>query len=275
MSSWKILSLAMLCLLQDRLPYEGTQSVATILPQLDISCILKTWKIKGAMVCEHGGVPRACLWVENAYPCGILEVVRQPFKSHMVEMSLLPAFRKTTSSHNEGDLQYAETRVFTFVPPFAQDLEIPIAAPRGPLLRLNYLSELDGPGWRTGLLDLLFRPVPEFAGTWGCLTPRTGFAVHPSEVMAAHLQALRGGRAAAAPQGRVVLFPYPFEPRTGHYLQMIAPSRRSCVAIGHPDVREIESGAASKNGAYLFVHFGLFEECRGCVPPRLLGPRSP
>ena len=94
-------------------------------------------------------------------------------------------------------------------------------------------------------------------------------------MIAAHLQALRAGRVAAAPLCRVAIAPYPFEPRTGHYLQMMEPSRRSCVSIGNPDIRSIEAGSLSKHGAYLFVHFGIFEECRGCFPTQLVGPRSP
>ncbi len=274
MSSWRVLSLAALCLLQDRLPYEGSLTTSGALARIDVGCILRTWRIKGVLVCPWRGHWRPCLWVENAYPCGILEVVRQPFKSHLVEGPSAP-LRRVTSGHNEGNLQFAETRVFTFVPPLAQDLEIPIAAPRGPFFQVNYFSELDAPGWRTGLLDLLLRPDPSCAGAWGCYSPRTGFVTQQSEVIAAHLQALRAGRVAASPFGRVVLTPYSFEPRTGHYLQMLSPSPRACVSIGSPDLLRIEAGAGSRYGAYLFIQFGLFEECKRCLEPRLLGPRSP
>jgi hypothetical protein len=274
LSSWKILSCAALCLLQDRLPYEATWNAGRVLSQVDLACILKTWRIKGVLVCPWRGKLRPCLWVENAYPCGILEVVRQPLRSHMAGFPPLP-LRRTSSSHNEDRLQFAEARVFTFVPPLVQDLEIPIAAPRGPLLQFNYVSELDAAGWRTGLLDLLVRPLPEGAGAWGGYVPRTGFVVQQSEVLAAHLQAVRAGRVAFEPAGRLVPVPYRFEPRTGHFIQMVSPVRRGCVSIGHPDLRAIERGALSPHGAYLFVHFGLFEECRRCLEPRLVGPRSP
>lgn len=274
MNSLKILSLAALCLLQDRLPYEGSISPLGVLPKLDLTCILRTWKIKGVLVCPWKGRKKPCLWVENAYPCGLLEVVRQPFKSHL---AALPKFasRKITSGHNEANLQFAETRVFTFVPPFVQNLEIPIAAPRGQQFMLNYVSELDGAGWRTGLLDLLMRPSKECAGKWGCYSPRSGFVEQPSEVIAAHLQALRGGRVAARPFGRVVLSPYSYEPRTGHYIQMVSPTVKSCVSIGHSDHKRLEAGGGSKHGAYLFVQWGLFEECKRCLPTRFLPPRPP
>lgn len=261
-------------MLQDRLPYERSLSVATILPQLDISCILRTWRIKGVLVCPYRGDIVPCLWVENAYPCGILEVVRQSWRSHLIETSFLP-MRPSPAGHNETGLQYAEARVFTFIPPFGRDLQIPLAVPEGPFLQVHYYSELDAFGWRRGLLDLLFAPPPDAVGAWGCSVPRTGFVVQPSEVLAAHLQAVRAGKVAAWPAGRVVLGAYPFEPRTGHYLQRIAPSRRPAVTIGHPDLRALETGALSPHGAYLWVQFGLFEECERCLPPRLLGPRSP
>lgn len=269
MSSLRILSILVVCLLQDRLPYEGTIPAPALIPRLDFTCILRTWRIKGVLYC---GI-RACLWVENAYPCGILEVVRQTGKSHMPELSLFGT-RRTTSGHNESQLQFAESRVVTFVPPITQAMEIPIAAPP-PQYQINYLSELDAFGWRTGLLDLLFAFVPDCAGNWGCFYPRSGYLQQQSEVLAAHLQALRGGRVASMPFGRVVIMPYEFEPRMGHYLQMVSPVQRSCVSIGHPDLRFLETGTLSPFGAYLFAHWGLFEECRGCLPPRLLPPRPP
>ena len=275
MNSSKILSVALLLLLQDRLPFEGTLSAVSIVPQLDVSCILRTWRIKGVLWCPWRGHYKPCLWVENAYPCGILEVVRQPFKSHLAELSGLST-RAFTSGHNETQLQFGESRVLTFIPPLAQDLEIPIAAPRGPTYMINYMSELDAVGWRTGLLDLLLPgPKGECAGKWGCYSPRIGFVQQPSEVLAAYLQALRGGRVASMPFGRIVISPYEYEPRTGHYIQMISSSWRTCVSIGHPDLKSLETGAGSPYGAYLFVQWGLFEECKRCLDPRYLPPRPP
>jgi hypothetical protein len=273
LSYWKILSFAALCLLQDRLPYQGTIPAPAVIPRLDVTCVLRTWRIKGVLYCPWTGHSKPCLWVENAYPCGLLEVVRQPFRSHLPEFPPIP-MKKTTSSHGEHNVQYAETRVFTFVPPLVQQLEIPIAAPRSQYM-INYVSELDGFGWRTGLLDSLFSFNKECAGNWGCYYPRRGFVEQPSEVIAAHLQALRGGRVASQPFGRVVLMPYDFEPRTGHYLQMVSPVVRSCVAIGHNDLQSLETKSLSPFGAYLFVQWGLFDECKRCLKTRLLPPRPP
>lgn len=272
MSLWKILSVAALCLLQERLPYEGTIPAVTVIPRLDLTCVLRTWRIKGVLYCPWRGHTKACLWVENAYPCGLLEVVRQPFRSHLPEFPPIP-MRRTTSGHNQNSLQFAEARVFTFVPPLIQMLEIPIAAPRAQFM-INYVSELDSFGWRTGLLDLLFSFNRDCAGKWGCYYPRRGFVEQQSEVLAAHLQALRGGRVASMPFGRVAI-PYSYEPRTGHYLQMVSPVIRSCVSIGHPDLQSLESGTSSPYGAYLFVQWGLFDECKRCLDPRYLPPRAP
>jgi len=271
--SWRILSLAVLAL-QDRLPYEGTQSSATLLGQIDIACILKTWRIKGALVCPWKGDQYTCLWVENAYPCGILEVVRQPWKSHLAEFGGFPA-RQGTASHNETGTQFGESRVFSYIPPLVQNLDIPIAVPRGNTFSYNYVSELDAFGWRTGLLDLLMASPADTVGAWGCATPRTGWVTQPSEVIAAHLQAIRAGRVAAQPRGRVVLSQYSYDPRVGHYLQMVSPKLKSCVSIGTKDLSGLERGSGSKHGAYLFLHWGLFEECKRCLPVRYLPPRAP
>lgn len=273
MSSWKILSFAALCLLQERLPYQGTTPAVAVISKLDLTAVLRTWRIKGVLWCPWMGHSKPCLWVENAYPCGLLEVVRQQFRSHLPELPPIP-MKSTTSGHNQNNLQFAEARVFTFVPPIVQQLEIPIAAPRAQFM-INYVSELDAFGWRTGLLDSLFSANRECAGNWGCYYPRRGFVEQPSEVLAAHLQALRGGRVASLPFGRVVIMPYSFEPRTGHYLQMISPVVRPAVSIGYPDLKELEEGNGSPYGAYLFVHWGLFDECRNCTKPRLLPPRPP
>lgn len=262
-----------------------------VMTHLDIGRILRSWRIKGILVCFVPPKLRACLWVENAYPCGILEVVRQPFASHLLEtkvffepLRLLPL--KWTSSHS-SELHFAESRVYTFIPPLPQNTEIPIAAPRGPFFRISYVSEFDALNWRTGLGDLFTRPrlslaacdvwpnVNDCAGRWGSYDPRIGFVSHSNEVMAAHLQALRAGRAAFNPSGRIVFSNYPFEPRTGHFIQMVAPQPRSTVSIGSPNVGFIEANSLSLRGSYLFVHYGIFEECKRCLGPRLMGPRFP
>src|SRR5207247_11415980 len=82
----------------ERLPYEGTLSIAATYGPVDRSCILSAWRILGTLACPtpEGGV-RVCLLVENAYPTGILEVVRQEYRSHYGEMSgILSAMQPTT-----------------------------------------------------------------------------------------------------------------------------------------------------------------------------------
>ena len=290
--------------------YEGKESLFSITPRIDVLCILRSWRLKGIMVCPtpSGGV-NVCLRVENAWPTGLLEVVRQPMRSHLIEMK--PIFRalkpvatrgvsgdRRSSSHSPvagaGSAgQFAETRVYSFIPPMPliDALGIPLAKPRAMPFQLSYLSELDQFAWRSPAIDKFVSPVqsglgrlracgriPELvgcAGTWGSYFPRIGFIVHPSQVMAAHVQALRAGRVASSPVGRVVVGSYPYEPRTGHYIQSLSPVTRSCKPIGSPLVKVIETGATSRHGAYLFLHLGVFETCRGCLPIRLLGPRKP
>lgn len=273
-----------------RMEYEGTYDSIRLQAELDYSVILRSWRIKGVLVCLVGAKPQVCLWVENAYPSGIFEVVRQPLRSHFRgEWQLTRLFsgllKKVQSRHGE-DLQFADVRVWTFVPELLQDLDIPIAAPETASLRLEYWSETDVLGWRRPEVDAVLRPgaslagcenrsTPRFcAGPWGGYYPRTGFVVRGSEVLASFLQGLRGGRVASDPAGRLVTGRYSHEPRTGHYVQMLSPVRREAVAIGNVDVAGMEREAVSKRGAYLFAHFGVFEACRRCLPVKLTPERA-
>ena len=268
---WKATSVLVVLALQGA-PYEGTVNPVTALARLDVSCVLRSWRIKGALWCAQKNNWKPCLWIENAYPCGLLEVVRQPWKSHVIP---LPSGARTTGGHKENELQYGETRVFTYIPPLVQQTDIPIAAPRGPAFMVNYLSELDGKGWRTGLLEKFLALACDPVGKWGCSFPRTGFVQQPSEPLAAHLQVIRAARVASMPIGRVVLSPYLYEPRVGHYLQMISPVVRACTTIGNANLPMLEAGAGSRWGAYLFAHWGVFDECKNCLRPRLMPPRVP
>lgn len=284
--------------------YEGTENTASMTLSIDVTCILRTWRILGVFACPspNGGVT-TCLIVENAYPVGIVEAVRRPYTSHLAEASaffkllgVIPRFGETSSHTNgAGDgtkLQFAEAHAYEFVPDLQVTSQLPIAQPDGETFRISYVSEIDGINWRKGLADLLIHPEaalrraglpscsiaprpPDCAGSWGPWFPRIGFAVHPSEVMASYLAALRAGRVGSDPWGRMVLARYPYQPRSGHYAQMVRPMRRTCVSIGWPLVREIERGALSLQGGYLFIHFGVFRECNGCFPAHLVEPRPP
>jgi hypothetical protein len=287
----------------ERLPYEGTLSIAETYGLVDISCILSSWKILGALACPtpEGGV-RVCVLVENAYPTGILEVVRQEYRSHYAEMSgVLSAMQPTSVTGRSGSataktgggdaLQFSESRVYTFVPDLGlSNSEIPLAIPSSQTFQVDYISELDGWGWRNPLLEKFVAPqsilsnlkscdqIPDCmncAGRWGSYFPRVGAVQHTSQVTGAHLQALRGGRVASMPIGRVVLSTYSYEPRTGHYIQMIKPSYRTCISIGSPLIMLWEKAAGSSYGAYAFLHYGIFMACNGCLPPTLEPPREP
>lgn len=39
--------------------YEGSESLLTIIPRVDVSCILRSWRIVGVDVCVRDGTPRA------------------------------------------------------------------------------------------------------------------------------------------------------------------------------------------------------------------------
>lgn len=282
--------------------YEATMNSGALYATVDVECILRTWRITGVFACTHGFDVNVCLIVENAYPSGVLEVVRRPYTTYLAEgEAMLKPFRAgkafgQTSSHTTDQsmgtaLQFTEAHAFGFVPELGFDGS-EFAVPSGSTYPvIAYASELDGYSWRTGLADFMAEPflamrkvlpscstVPEpltCAWSWGSYFPRIGFVQHPSEVMAGHLLALRAGRVASMPGTRVALGSYPFEPRTGHYIQMLRPAWRSCTSIGWPLTRMIETAALSPEGAYLFVHFGVFRACNGCFPATLVEPRPP
>lgn len=262
-------------------------SFAAVQSEMDWSAILRTWRIKGVLAC-----PKPCVWVENAYPVGLFEVTRQPMRTDIAEFKpLLKPFAGGTSSHTassdrtDSTLQFAEAHVYEYVPMLELGL---MARPSPGPAALSYLSEIDRWGWRDPALDWFLHPAESgivcegaklplraCAGTWGNYYPRHGFLTRDSEVIAAYVQGLRGGRIASEPAMHVILKPYAYEPRTGHYIQMIAPVRRSAIRIGELDAATVESGAGARDGTYRFVHFGIFEACRRCIPPRLVSERAP
>ena len=302
LSAWTVVPPALAQTGPASLAYEGTESIASVLATLDVTCILRTWRITGVFVCTHGFDVTVCVITENAYPVGILEAVRRPFTSYLAEVNSFteglgtPGLFGESSSHTPDSrsgtgLHFTEAHAYQFVPQVDGIGGLPISVPNGQFFTISYLSELDGTSWRTGFADLLFDPgtaikkaglpacsvVPrpgDCAWRWGSWFPRTGFASLPSEVIAGHLLALRGGKVAARPFGRVVLGPYT-EPRTGHYVQMIRPVRKTCFSIGWPLTRLLEAGALSRAGAYLFVQFSIFRQCDGCFPALLVEPRPP
>lgn len=254
---------------------QGTETIPVLLEKTDYLCILRTWRIRGVRVCIRERGPHACLIVENAYPCGILEVVRKPGTSQLAEMgAILPRIPLPATSSHTGTLQFAEARVYTYVPPFPLATALPLAVPVGPLFEIDYVSEADPLAWRIDWLDRFLLPgCADYAGAWGSYSPRTGFVDGSNEVVASYLAAMRAGRAANRPSGRVVFGPYPFEPRTGHYVQPVAPKWRTCLPIGAPPDL-VEKGALSMKGEYLLIHFGIFEACHGCDPVTLAPARE-
>jgi len=262
------------------------QDSARAAASTDLSLILRTWRVKGVLAC-----PEPCLWVENAFPIGLLEVTRRTGSSGLKEFDavLRRLVPQASSSHgdssdgSESTMQFAEARVYEFVHPWDANI---IARPERGGIGIRYVSELDRVAWRSAVPDLFLRPaesaqlcdvpprpVRVCANAWGNYYPRHGFITRDSEVLAAFMQALRAGRAASDPRGRIVLRLYPYEPRTGHWIQMVQPVVRAPVRIGAAELAEIERGALARDGAYLFVHFGLFERCHKCLPGRLLPER--
>jgi len=281
--------------------YEASETQYTVCDRIDVTCILRNWSIIGAMVCTHGVDVNFCFIYQNPYPVGIVESVRRAGTSHLGDagsylksVRAMPLFGKsssgTTSQGGGQGMQFGESHAFSYVPELGLS-DYTIAKPSATqIMTPSYFSELDGFFWRTPGADLMEAPqfalakvvscsqVPrptECAGTWGPWYPRTGFLTHPSEVVGSHLLALRGAKVASSSGTRACVGTYPYEPRTGHFVQMIRPLWKPCSSIGTPFVRPIETGAGQVEGAYLYVHFGVFMECRGCFPAILQSPLPP
>lgn len=281
--------------------YENTETQYSVYARIDVSCILSHWSIIGAMVCTHGLDVNFCFIYQNPYPVGVVEAVRRSGTSYLGDasgylksLSKVPLFGKsssgTTAQSGGLGMQFAEAHAYSYVPEFGLN-DYMIAKPSATnVMTPTYFSELDGFFWRTPGADIMEAPqaalakivscaqVPrptDCAGTWGPWYPRTGFLTHPSEVMGSHVIALRGARVASSPGLRSCVGNYPYEPRTGHFVQMIRPVWKPCSAIGTPFVRPIEVGEGQIEGAYLFVHFGVFFECNGCFPAILQAPLPP
>jgi len=152
----------------------------------------------------------------------------------------------------------------------------------GTLFLASVYGEEEDADRRKKLEDVLTRAVQfigeaqSTTGGWNYVSNKDGGGDgHEGSVTITQMQALRAARIASDPAMHVVLKAYPFEPRTGHYIQMTSPVKRPAVRIGDPNISAIETGAGAKDGHYRFVHFGIFEACRGCLPTRLVDARSP
>jgi len=286
--------------------YRESETFATVFAKIDLSCILTSWRIKGVSVCIKSGEPTPCVIVENAYPVGILETVTAPFDSHIKEAAVVakrfqdlagglgPA-PKGGSSHTSDSspgsgLHFSESRAFMFIPNL--DVGLPIAVPPITGYGVAYFSEIDSFTYRNPFLESILK-APRIAaglpscdtqwrvalndcvGNWGSFYPRLGFANSPSSVIAAYLVALRAGRIANDPIGHIAVGSYPYEPRTGHYLQSVRPSLKACGKIGDPLILKVERGAGSEGQDQLLIHFGIFEACKPCWGARLVGARAP
>ena len=100
-------------------------------------------------------------------------------------------------------------------------------------------------------------------GVWGPLYPRTGYAVHASEVVASGISAFRAADVAALkPQTpRRVVAPVLFWPSVRHdRLQLVSPTAGKCIAVGQ-DPRWWEAGQRSFDGRYVWVYWRKKECC--------------
>jgi len=255
----------------------STLSLLDIAKLADIPNCFYPYYICEPVGCGCTAVPPMCYdLVCHTYPAAIVETVKTPFQTKIpfvgtlitelvenmgVWESLLASIAGGTSGgffwgsggsqHRavEGDnihsnQQFFEAHVMQFLTNwFMEFLNLPFGyrlcnIPLVPDIEVNYLSELDILGWRTGLVDYIAVPsliantaaavgicmaasvsqtvTPGFTvidlcvGTWGILYPRTGWNVMDSEVVASAMTAYTALRVVANPWMRVVLKPKMF-----------------------------------------------------------------
>jgi hypothetical protein len=206
------------------------------------------------------------------------------------------------SSHNDKDnLQYFESHVF--------DLPIyPILEFMNPFLRMcpttsgmtwmvNYLSEVDPIGWKSGVTDYIYistmigsalasiTSICSVAGTassvlsqlgisltdvcmgtWGVTYPRTGFSNTYSEPVASGIAAYRASRVVANPLLRVVFVPDPLL-SANPIMQLAYPfsgTPLSCFGVGTtPAAWDNLDTKLPKGTGYLWI---LWDKTCCCLP---------
>ena len=173
-------------------------------------------------------------------------------------------------------------KVFSAIPPST----LPLA---------NYISEYDFMQWRSNyydsysLKDVIIalakgeKPIERSADSWGNFFPRSGFVLSENYFRSMMLIALRAGRCASDPfratpfkieldidKGKSSFSATPntaHEPRTGHYMQLISPTKTKVLKIGNEKdllIAEIEFNKYLKKHAnrpkkLVLIHYAVFE----------------
>jgi hypothetical protein len=125
-----------------------------------------------------------------------------------------------------------------------------------------YLSDID-PLWRTG--DLVPNPagLAQSLGTWGPLSPRSGWGSGGSDPATSALAFYRAVDIAANPGSHIVIAPSGVPATTGNKINLGYPKLTRCLRPGAPQVAW-EQGAGSPTGHYLWVYW-VRRQC--CLDP--------
>ena len=196
----------------------------------------------------------------------------------------IPITSGSSSSGTEAtNLQFSEVHVYKF--PFS-DLTSPATAMScgnsiSALAPIIYLSELDGPEWRIGLLEaltpksLISGAVAPFCaalkghslglcmGYWGAVYPRRGFITHGSEVVSSAADAYRAVSISSLTDisFHTTLSKITFSPNPDlDKFQLLYPHPSGCSDIGENPALW-ETTKTSFNGKYVFVYWRYRECC--------------
>jgi hypothetical protein len=268
----------------------GAESAAILAARADWSCV--NFSVIGA--CRRNTPPFVGVKVRYWQPVLLVETVKRPGESGVVEYapwvrSLVQHSAKPedgAGSSGQADttsLQMNEVHVFGF--PFSDAFSLAVEAPCEGMPDLggvlSYLSEQDGPEWRTacsekdhplakmienrGALCDRFGPMlPGLCvGTWGALYPRTGFVIHASEVVGSAMAAFRAVDVASfkPPVIHRVISPVLFWPSVRYdRMQLVSPAVSRCMSVGENPVLW-EHGTRSRDGRYVWVYWRKKECC--------------
>lgn len=247
-------------------PARDVPPEAYFLTQLDYDGMLASYRIVGARKCKIGRGTVTCPIIENIFPVGILRVTRG-------RDGATPLAESHTPYAGYGsNLHYTDVHVYSFVPqnPFKMAFTSPWPEPILPVL----FTESAGRHWKDAgfknssiskkhliLCEKEWKENLNYcAGRWGSYYPITGYFNHHNPTVEAVIQALRAARGAheSIPGANSK---YRYTPRTGHYIQMLKPTRTKVMKIGIDDIEKIRP---AKDGDYLFVHYGIFRSCPPC-----------
>ena len=211
------------------------------------------------------GVDKGCLQLKQNGPCMIGDIPGVWISYYEPTLVIRTIGNKAgLNTSSGGNLQFHEVHIYDFPLKGLEQMAL-CGSLTNTMVGLRFLSELDQPLWRKET-----SPPSEFIGSWGPLSPRTGFVNHYSPAIASALTALRGISAAGALSGHRAEAPILYGVNQWQdKVQMVEPEVQMCMKPG-ADPRmwlgKISNGEhVDKEGKYLWIYWKFTECCKTAV----------